>query len=140
MKAFSYYIFILTLAAIMYSCDVIEPSQNGGLSGRWHLMSVDTLATGGTKDCSADALYWDIEGNLLHVKWYFTRITNKDKVLYTEGLFVEDFGNDDPTTEDVTPLQPYGINALNESYEIERNSGGRLVLKSPLLRLFFRKF
>lgn len=140
MKRLFYYIFALTFAAIIYSCDIIEPSQNGGLSGRWHLMSVDTLATGGIKDCSAEALYWNIEGNLLNVNRHFTRITNKDKVLYTEGLFVDDFGNDDPATEDISPLQPYGINALNESFEIERNNGSRLVLKSQMLRLLFRKF
>ncbi len=134
------HLFYLSFAAIMYSCDVIEPSNNGGLSGRWHLMSVDTLATEGTKDCSAEALYWDIEGKLLYVNRHFTRITYKDKVLYTEGLFSEDFGNDDPAVEDITPLQPYGINTLNESFEIEQNSGGRLVLKSQMLRLFFRKF
>lgn len=140
MKHLFYYIFALLFAAIIYSCDVIEPSNNGGLSGRWHLMSVDTLATGGMKDCSAEALYWDIEGKLLYVNRHFTRISYKDKILYTEGLFADDFGNDDPTIEDITPLQPYGINALNESFEIERNSDGRLVLKSPTLRLFFRKF
>lgn len=106
----------------------------------WHLTKVDTLSTNGSKDCSAEGLYWNIEGKLLQIDKCFTRISSKDNKLYTEGLYKDDFGLDDPVVEDIEPLRPYGINSLNESFEIEKNSDGRLILKSQILRLFFRKY
>lgn len=49
--------FIIGIGLLLTSCD-IETSDNGDLDGYWHLVRVDTLATGVSSDLSETRVFW----------------------------------------------------------------------------------
>ena len=46
----------------------------------------------------------------------------------------------DQPIDDVGRLKPFGINALNETFAVEKLNGNRMVLRSELLRLHFQRY
>lgn len=139
-----------TLVAIasFTACD-IETSHNGKLDGFWHLEQVDTLATGGSADLSADRKFWAIQAKLINVRdinggSYLLRFnqTADSLILHTpysaQGQTEETGGN--PPLDDPAPLTPFGINGLREGFAKEKLDGSKMILRSKTLRLKFRKF
>ncbi len=139
-------------AALLGSCD-LETSDNGDLDGYWHLERVDTLATGGTFDCSGQRLFWGIELRLINVSdkdrdglGYYFRFEQTGDSLFLGKAYKnnwhQDNGEDggDIPVDDVEPLRHYGVNRLEEHFAKEALSGSKMVLRSKELRLSFTRF
>ena len=129
---------------LLTACD-LETSDNGDLDGFWHLVQVDTIGTGGTRDLSRQRLFWACQVRLVE-------FSDKDGRLPSFLLHFEHGGGrlrlydvrvfdnqTDSLLQDSTLLAPYGMNALEESYGVERLSGSRMTLNNGTLRLKFRK-
>ncbi len=139
--------FVMTLAGCMglISCD-LEHSDNGKLDGMWHLERMENLETGNVQDLSMSGYYWSFQVRLLQLedkgqtaKTCLLRFehTGTQLRIYEPYLYNRETG-DEPIS-DPEVLQPYGINALDETFQIERLSHKYLVLKSSQVQLFFRK-
>lgn len=137
--------------ASLSGCD-IETSDNGDLDGFWHLERIDTLATGGVKDMSNEVVFWSVQAKLMHTQgsaaqgsFYFRFNQTADSLVvsspYADHWHQDngDNGGDIPVT-DPSAFSEYGINSLEEHFAKESMSGSRMILKSDMLRLYFKKF
>ena len=140
----------------LVSCD-IEASDNGKLDGFWHLERVDTLATGGHRDCSNDYIFWGTQLRLISVtdtntddfgKFYLRFVQTTDS-LYIKNVYenhwhedssIDDVGGDIPVPAVNDNVRHFGINAIPEGFAKERLDGKWMVLRSSMLRLTFRRF
>lgn len=128
----------------MASC-TLETSGNGDLDGFWHLVSVDTLATGGRADYSGKQVFWMFEGKLYKMRELANGIAvighfkvESDSLLITD-VYADDRMTDDPAITNVEELKLYGVNAVGEHFSIESLSSGNMTLRSEILELKFKK-
>ena len=63
-----------------------------------------------------------------------------EKTLFLYEPRINDRDNHDPEVEDVSYLYQFGIYELNETFQIEKLSASKMILKSDKLRLHFKKF
>lgn len=133
------------LALMLVSCE-LETSGNGDLDGYWHLNRVDTLATGGVCDMSDDMMFWAVQVNLLNTfdrggnaGSYMFRFEHKPGSLRLYDPYKDDRMDGDPKVESPEVLSPFGVNALDETFNIESLSGSRMVLSTDKLKLSFNK-
>ncbi len=145
------YIIVGVSSLFMASC-TIESISNGKLDGFWHLEHVDTLATGGTADLSGQKRFWAFAGRLVHMQGaeqgFYCRFTHSDNTLIINKPHLDQWHEDNPEVEqggdipvaDPSVLNSYGIQTLDERFTVETLGGSRMVLKSNVLRLHFRKF
>ena len=134
----------LTVAAIS-SC-TLESSNAGAFDGMWHLTAVDTLSTGGTKDMEEEMIFWSFENKLMEAddksgthQSVLLRFNDNDGKLTLSNPYAYDRTNGDKLITDSTMLMPFGINKLQEEFQILRNKGGRLELQSATLKLSFKR-
>lgn len=152
MRHFSHFLATLAITSILLTglnACTIETSGNGDLDGFWHLERIDTLSTGGVNDMSGGRQFWAFEHRLLSLQgsgdWYYARFwqTADSVVIFSpyldHGHQDREDGGDIPVTNPEM-LAPYGIASLEEHFVKEHLSGSRMVLRSPTLRLYFRKF
>lgn len=137
---------IAALAAYFsVSCDM-ETSDNGELDGFWHMVKADTLSTGGTCDMSGKRIFWGIQSNLLNVadydgssSGYMLHFEYTGTTLRTYDAYKNNRAAGDIKVEDHSLLSPFGINALDETFNIERLGSSRMTLATDSLKLEFRK-
>jgi len=141
-----YFIYIAALLSLFTSCE-IEVDSNGSLDGFWHLTSIDTLQTGGTRDMSNDKIFWSIQKKILDVhdrqgsygEIMFRFNHQSDSLLLSSPIVNDRTQGDIPLTR-IDSLRPFGINSLNEHFLIETLNGDKMILKSKVLQLNLRKF
>ena len=143
------YTSILALCiSMLWACGKLEfeTSGNGKLDGNWHLVAVDTLANGTSTDTSDDLVFWSVQGKLLQVVntnniglMYIFRFENKNNKLTLYDARRNWREEYDPAVEDVSILTQFGINSLNEEFNIETLKSRQMVLKNNTLRLHFKK-
>ena len=128
---------------LLVSCD-IESSDNGKLDGFWLLNQVDSLSKGTTLDYSSQRIFWSFQYDLLQLSnlndntiiYRFVRNSNQLN-LNNPCMFDRALG--DTLVTDIGVLRPYGVNSLNETFNIVDLSSSNMVLESPVLRLHFVK-
>lgn len=139
---------ILTLgvmAAMLQSCD-IETNDNGSLDGYWHLVQVDSIATGKSTSYAEETFFWAVQSKLLVVKnpsigqSYLFHFTYSNNILHLSNPRENNRETGDAAVTDVQKLAPYGINAMEEQFTAETLNGRNMVLSSPSVRLHFVKF
>lgn len=146
-----------SLGMTLTSCTV-ETSDNGDLDGFWHLEEVDTLATGGRLDLSADRIFWGVQyrliscarittTNMFSFRGYYFRFEQTADSLVLHSPYKNnwhqdqgDNGGDLPATAVNDSIRSYGINNLREPFYKERLKGSKMTLRSKTLRLHFTKF
>jgi len=145
MKRYINFMFATMLAAVVCSCE-LETSDNGKLDGMWHYVATDTLTSGTTEDVSAKRIYWSFQNNLLQFEdkggangRFLLRFEKSDNALRLHSPYIYDRENGDKVLEDAAQLAPFGMNALEETFTIERLDGGRMTLSTDKLRLHFKK-
>lgn len=145
MKVIKSFIIAVLTAVVLGSCE-LETSDNGHFDGFWHLVSVDTLSTGGTCDLSDKRMFWGVQVNLLNVtdydknaKGYFLRFENAGSTLRLYDPYENNRTEGDIKVEDPSLLAPFGINALDETFRIEKLNKSRMILATDNLRLNFKK-
>lgn len=139
------HIFTIIFALTALASCTLETSDNGDLDGFWHLTAVDTLATGGYADYSERQVFWMFQGKLYKMREYTNDIAvvghfqMEGDSLFVTDTYRSDRLNDDPAVEDVSELNIYGANAINEHYKIVNLTSGSMTLQSKVLKLSFRK-
>lgn len=135
---------VIALSALS-SCE-IETSANGDLDGFWHLVRVDTLSTGGVRDMSAGRVFWSVQADLLnitdydrHYKGYLFHFENTGSSLRVYDPYEDNRAEGDIKVEDPSVLFPLGVNALDETFGIDRLDGSSMTLSTDELRLNFKK-
>jgi len=138
---------ITGICLLLTSCD-IETSDNGDLDGYWHLVRVDTLATGVSRDFSDTRVFWGVEMRLLeavdhdHDTGHYGYLFNFERKGQTLRLYnghKHERAEGDILVENVETIAPLGINALDDLFTIETLNSSDMVLKDKVLRLWFKK-
>ena len=129
------------------SCDIETLSAAGDFNGMWHLTRVDTIATGGVLDLKNEKLFWAFQNKLMQADDKNEKLakilmrfnqTNTQLTLHTP--YVYDRENGDVPLSDPTLLAPYGINKLEENFQVLKLTGSKMVLQSETLKLTFKGF
>ena len=136
----------VAMALLMAACD-IETSGNGDLDGYWSLRQIDTLSTASATDVSERRIFWSVQHTLLqtddrtgaHLSYLF-RFQHSGNTLVLSSPYVYGRENGDDPIDDVEVLRPYGINAIPETFTVEKLNGSSMVLHSELLRLHFKRY
>lgn len=138
--------FLLLLPLFALAGCTLETDSSGDLGGYWHLESADTLATGGHTDMSGHRIFWAVQDKLLEAcdrdngtAIFFRYAHTADSLKLSEPRF-DNRTTGDPSLTDATLLRPLGIQQLQEGFAVEHLSGSTMILRSPTLRLGFRKF
>lgn len=146
MKHFPLY-FIIGVALLLSGCN-LETSDNGDLDGYWHLVRVDSLATGQYADLSETRVFWGFQVRLLQAidhdhdtshYGYLFRFEHKGQTLRLYDGHKHDRANGDILVEDVGEITSLGINSLDDHFHVEQLSSDRMVLRDDVLRLWFEK-
>lgn len=137
-------IYVLTASLLLGACS-LETSHNGDLDGFWQLHHADTLATGGSADMRDSKLYWAVQMHLLRVLKtdygaVFFRFNNTGDSLLLSDPYLDNRDSSDIKVTDASLLLPYGFSSLSEGYVIEQLDADKMVLKSRVVRLHFRKY
>lgn len=134
------------LAAQLASC-TIETSDNGKFDGMWHLTRIDTLQTGGALDLSKQKIFWSFQNKLVelddkqgvHPSVLMRSIQGSDSlVLHSPYLYNRAEG--DQVISDPSLLAPFGVNSLEEKFQVVSISGSRMRLQTAALQLTLKKF
>ncbi len=138
---------LIALAAVSVALTACEFdfSTNGDLDGFWQMTSIDTIATGGTKDMYGSKIYWGVQKKILEIRktpelgiqFNFDHSGSK---LSISNPYVNDRDSGDIKVTDVSLLQPMGVNKLDESFDVLELSSGTMTLQSEMLRLHFRRY
>ena len=123
---FSRYILPSLLACLagihLVSCE-IEGSPNGDFDGFWHMERIDTIATQGVLDLSADRKFWAVQNRLIRINttlFHFER---------TDGRLTLTEAPDAPSEPD---LKAFGVQQIPETFEVELLNSKKMILKSSL--------
>lgn len=134
------------LTAITMASCTLETSDNGDLDGFWHLTSVDTLSTGGVLDMSEELVFWSVQVHLLNTVdrkggagSYFFKFEHNENTLRLYNPCLDDRMNGDPEVDSPEPLQPFGVNAIDETFSVETLTGSTMILSTERLKLTFKK-
>lgn len=146
MKLYNIIIGFITIGtAMLCSCD-LETYDNGKLDGMWHLTKIDTLETSGSKNMDGTKLYWSFQGKLLQMddknnvmQKLLLRFEQTDSTLRLYDPYIYDRENGDEPLTNPAALAPYGINSLEEICNLEHLGNSHMTLKTPTLRLSFKK-
>ena len=127
------------------SCD-LEMSDNGKLDGYWQLARIDTIGGGGC-DMVSSRIFWSVQLHLLQLSdhsgknsTYLLRFNQSDTYLRVYEPYLSARNEGDQPLTDAAVLQPYGIQSLDETFEIVRLDNNSLELESSLLVLTFNRY
>ncbi len=127
----------------------IENIDNGDLDGFWHLEAMDTIDTGGRLDLSDEVLFWGFQAKLMHTQGasreFYFRFSHDGNTLllydpYLDGGHEDKENGGDTPVEDPTLLQPYGIQTLADTFNVDALSSSKMILSTSQHRLYFTKF
>lgn len=140
-------VIVCFLLVLLTACDGFQVSDNDDLDGMWHLVEVDSLANQTTADFTYCGIYWSVQSDLLALddkleryESCLLRFIRSDGQLRVFDPYVNNRDEGDIPIADVAKLSPFGINAIEEVFEIESLSRKKMILKSQSLRLRFKKY
>jgi len=143
MKKFLFF-FSVIFAFSFASCEM-ETSDNGDFDGYWHLVSVDSLANSAHTDLSEQKIFWAVQMRVLQLRGaeqeLYMRFNLEKNALKLYSPYLRDREKNDPLVDESTIhfLYPYGINSMEENYQIIRLDDDEMILQSSTVRLRFYK-
>lgn len=136
---------LLAFAALTSACE-FHTLDNGSLDGFWQLSRIDTLS-GGSCDMVPHRIFWSVQARLLQVSdlnylydEYILRFEHADGTLRLYDPYCVDHTGSDIAVTDAADLQLYGLNALDETFQVECLDRKQMLLKGSSLRLHFNKY
>lgn len=138
------FLFSIVCLAALSACD-IESSGNGDLDGYWHLEQLDSLHNHQSVSYAGQQVFWSFQYDLIEMSnlndnSIVCRLKEANGVLQLEQPYIFDRADGDTPVTDVEMLRPYGINALQERLRIVSLGAESMILETPVLRLYFRKY
>ena len=143
-KGVRYWVLGVGCLLLCVGCD-FELSGNGDLDGYWHLERIDTLQGGGVRDLSSESLFWGVQFHLLRMTDLASndivyRFSQENGQLILSAPCMFDRKEGDTLVTDLEVLRPFGIQSLDEHFDMVRLNTDQLVLKSAVLQLTFKKY
>ena len=142
----TYCLFIVACLALFSSCE-LEHSGNGNLDGMWPLQRIESLSTGEVQDLSTQQLYWNFQVRLLQLDdknhnatTCLLRFEHANKQLRVYDPYIYNREEGDIPLTDVSLLLPYGIDQLDETFDVVHLSSSHLVLKNGDVQLSLRQY
>ncbi len=141
------YIVLMVIGLMLTSCE-LETSNNGDLDGYWHLVRVDTLATGGVCDMSEARVFWGVQVRLIEAVdhdndsrhyGYLFKFEKKESMLRLYYAHRHNREEGDILVEDVREISSLGVNSLDDTFLIEQLNSSNMTIVDDLLRLSFVK-
>ncbi len=139
-----FFFFSVILVMMFASCE-IETSDNGDFDGYWHLVSVDSIGNSAHTDLSEQKICWAVQMRLLQLRGteqeLYMRFNLENNTLKLYSPYLRDREKNDPKVDESTMhfLYPYGINAMEENYQIVRLDNEKMILRSSTIILTFCK-
>lgn len=149
MKLHIYIIIATVLLLLLPSC---EMSDNGDLDGYWYMTRIDSIQSGKTVNKREDRLTWEFQDKILefynHNDLYefrhtlMARFEHSDGQLIVYNPFRYDRMNGDValTADSLEYLRPYSINAVPDTFQVEKLSDSKLQITDNYLRIYFEKY
>lgn len=113
----------------------------------WHLTQVDTIATGGVLDLSEQRIFWSFQFKLMQAedkngieRTVIMRYSKGDGTLTLSSPYAYDRDNGDEPLTSPALLKPFGINNIEEEFQVNAVNGSKMQLQSKTLILNFKKF
>lgn len=138
---------LTSLLLLFFSSCEFHTGDNGDLDGFWHLESMENTQTGEVTYLGDQTIFWSYQADLMYLQGastgsYFLRFTHADNTLTLYSPYTDGFHSPegDVLLSDPAPLLPYGITALEETFQVEALDDGAMVLRSEVYRLSFTKF
>lgn len=138
------WLLIFPLLSLLAACS-LETSDNGDLDGQWHIEQIDTTSTSGSLDLSGQRRFWAFQTDLMTTTdydkggLYVMRFSHSGKTLRVYDIHIDNRMEGDPAVEDASLMAPFGINSLDETFQVESLSGTRMVVSTDQLRIRLRK-
>lgn len=137
---------VCVMVGSLCACE-FHAGDNGDLDGFWHLESKEDLQTGEVSYLGDETVFWAYQVDLMYLQGastgtYFLRFQHADNTL----RLYEPRNNGghgevgDLLVTDPSVLLPYGITALEETFQVEKLNGSTMILCSETYRLTFKKF
>jgi len=140
--------FIFCISAVFSSC---EHSQNGDLDGVWYLTQVDSIQQHASISTRGEKKTWAFQAQFVQFfdynysdwnKLVMARIEyNDDKIIINSPFIYNRVDGDIPLTADsLQYLQPYFVNSIPDTFNIEKLTHKELRISDNTLRLYFEKY
>lgn len=140
-KSLIFSFFIAVIAAFGMASCTIDSSKNGNLDGAWHLLRIDDA------ELESKGVYWNIQAHLMELydktgpaKRILLRFEHEDDKLKLSEPYLYNRDDGDEPLADSTLLKPYGIEDINDPFDVLKCDGSRMILKSSVHKLEFRNF
>lgn len=140
--------FLIMTLGWLSSCE-IESSSKGNLYGFWHLVSIDSLYSDtpqGNVDYSQKLLFWAFQVHLVELmdqnqehSPIVCRFEREGDSLFFDTPYYLDRAAGDPPVTELERMNYYGLNSMTPRMLIESLSQNKLVIKTDVVRLRFRK-
>lgn len=145
------FLFSILSLPCLCSCE-IETHGNGDIDGFWQLNAIDSLYNNTRTDATSSRIFWAVQAKLLKTTDYTGNnptllmrfiLTGDSLRLHSPVIHKRSIHNADKVDtplEEPSPLFPYGIQSLDETFKVLLLNGDRMILESDVLRLHFVKF
>jgi len=137
-------LFTAVIGLLMCSSCSIETYDNGDLDGYWHLVGIDSLEDNTSTNLSEELVFWSFQYKLLQLvdrngkrPKVYARFAHEGKSLRIYEIRKD--GADNSLYEDTSVCSQYGLNSLDETFNVVDLSDKHLVLESATVRLRFRR-
>jgi len=147
MKSFFYLALTTLLLTLTSACST---ESNGDLDGNWHLVTMDSVSAGTSRNMVPERIFWAVEARMMQIqkigelyKVVNIRFEHRgDSLLLSDPRLYRAEDNTFPDTPmtDLRVLRLYGIDSVNERYAIRALTDDAMVLESRKVRLHFEKF
>ncbi|MBQ8066163.1 MAG: lipocalin-like domain-containing protein [Prevotella sp.] len=139
-------IILIGVCAVLTSCD-LHTSDGGDLDGFWQATFRENLLTGEVVDMRDYYAAWGFNGGLVQMNSSLPDLNNligkytrTDNHLHIDHLYRFVHGVGDMEIEDVSSLDFFGFNQLEETFEILELNKNTLRLKNERVVLNFRRY
>lgn len=143
-------LYILVLASVLFTSCEMNSSDNGKLDNIWYLVKLDSISNGKKAiDYRSQHIFWSFQGSLMQTncvdsmnQFIMYRFDATDKQLIVKSPFIYDRVDDDQqiTDETVHMIKLYGINAITDTFQIEKLNSTTMILRDDSLRLYFDRW
>jgi len=145
-KNLSLYSIFLFLAVCLFSSCELEMSDNGKLDGYWHLEKISSVSSSDTTDLSQMKRFWAFQNHLLYLSEidgtaneFIMHFSYEGQTVSIYDVHYNDRDNGDPELTDASLLAPYGIESLQQTFQVEKLTSNKLILTSENQKLSFTK-
>lgn len=124
-------------------------SDNGELDGIWYLSRVDSLENYNFSPYREKRVFWSFQGTIMQAHSSSDLLTkfmckferkNNSLRVYSPYLYDRMNGDEYLTEDDIIRVADFGINNLDETFNIETLNNSTMVLRGNKLRLIFEKY